>query len=900
MTSTASPDSSTSPTSPHVPTFPTKDYRPILKTTVEGEADKFTTVKQFAATDYDTQYATGRDKARNFGGGKIPKEVQPVVNMDNVYINFPPYWLYPDPDTFSSGEPPLTLSEKMSNLKKHVKWYYDEIPPVLEKGLMEYEQKGSFTFTRQPVNCIELIDIGTRSRRGDQTAQSKEFTFTSLQALALHLTGQRKREDAKKRFIYINACSSQEALVLYLGSPPSERYSTKGFIERYSSGTNWVKEDVFKTANLWVSELHLSFFVLVPSGQLARRDREDSLHQSLQRSRWSFASKRHDVSHSLRRAAISFRFVGDAYDKWWTCYTLSHIPHAGKWFDPNQYAYKDRADEKKRAQEDLHGQRRFLELVLMENITQAVLTDTSSILKFIDETLDQGESAGGGADKDSDIFDGELDAQKSHALSSEYVQFSKLLRIVQDNRRRMMETITEWNDREKQRRDQPRWSYEDEKEYRRPLDLKTRELKRNIARMKEQGDEIEWKLGDLKDSRAILSADLSLREARVSTQSSEDVRLFTYVTIIFLPLSFSSSLFSMQGLPENPVVNTFIILTTCALCITLLILVNLKTISRISGRVTAKVLTNVRQRMQTSFQDFWQRIARDLEIIEQRAIHQYGPAVTEEGSLEQRKPIDQSGTAGMARKRPYHQSKWWYLNFSFSYILLEMPARRVDSAWQVFALSKGQRTRLGSLRLAIRITIGLLWLPFLVSSHILSFTVINLWELPRLLYLQLSRGFHIFLQWLDEELPSEPQPIGENVSGGKDHGHSISRDQGRKTSVDNGVKGAASPSGQDSPQFSKASEERIKILSEPWKMSRAYPKWFKPKEDAGATESRAPMENNEDQNIDTRSEAPHGDRDKEKPDVRKWSPALKFLVSLLGRRKESQPQEANHGHNEGV
>ncbi len=97
------------------------------------------------------------------------------------------------------------------------------------------------------------------------------------------------------------------------------------------------------------------------------------------------------------------------------------------------------------------------------------------------------------------------------------------------------------------------------------------------TRIKEQADEIAWKIGDLKNLRTILSSDLSLREARVSTQSSEDVRLFTYVTIIFLPLSFSSSLFSMQGLPGSSLVSTFVILTICALFITFLVLVNLKT-----------------------------------------------------------------------------------------------------------------------------------------------------------------------------------------------------------------------------------------------------------------------------------------------------------------------------------
>ena len=477
-------------------------------------------------SDQNTKYGVGKNRTRDAGGGKLPKEASADVNMDNIYIDFPPYWLYRDPDTFPKEGPSKTLHEEMTSVGTDLVRTFDRIPDILRNGLIEYEQHRAFT--SKPINSTHIIDIGIRYKGGDTKVQSKSRIFDSAEGLAEYLRARRKREDAKKRFIHIKACSPQEALVLYLGSPPSERYSTMGFIDRYCSGTNWVKDDVFKVANLWVTELHLSYFVLARGGRVAGQDLADSLHQSFIRSRWSFASRSHNECHTLRRAAVSFRFVGDAYDKWWACYILSDRPGSDEWFKEDQYAYKDRGDEKKRHQEDLHGQRKFIELVLLEIMTKDVVSSTRSILQLIDKTLGQGESAGSGDDDDNfDAFDHEFDAQKSHARSADYVQFSKLLRIVQENHRRVAETINEWDQREKQRKDQPRWSCDDEREYRRPLDLKTRELKRNLARMKEQGDEIAWKIGDLKDLRTILSSDLSLREARVSTQSSEDVRLFT-------------------------------------------------------------------------------------------------------------------------------------------------------------------------------------------------------------------------------------------------------------------------------------------------------------------------------------------------------------------------------------
>ena len=893
--SPASLKSPPSPISPHSSTFPSQENQSALRTTGEGEVHRASKIEQFWASNQDTKHGTSRGRTKNVGGGKILKDVPADVNKDNICIDFPPYWLYPDPDTFPREGPSKTLHKEMTGLRIHLILTYDRIAPILIKGLTEYEQK--FAFTSKAVNSTKVVDIGSRSKGADTNAQSKEHTFTSPEDLGKHLMAQRKREDAKKRFIHINSCSPQEAVVLYLGSPPSERYSTMGFIDRHCSGTNWVKDDVFKDANLWVTELHLSYFVLAQEGHIIKQDLTSSLHESLLRSRWSFASKLHDISHSLRRAAISFRFVGDAHDRWWTCYTLSYRPGSDEWFKPEKYAYKDRGDQKKRDPEDLHGQRKFIELALLEDITNDIVSSTQSILQLIDNTLGQGESPGSAEDDDFDVFSREFDAQKSHALSAEYVQFSKLLRIAQDNHRRVTETIDDWDQKEKQRKNQLRWSYEDEREYRRPLDLKTRELRRNVTKMKEQGEDITWKIGDLKDLRTILSADLSLREARVSTQSSEDVRLFTYVTVIFLPLSFSSSLFSMQGLPDNPVVTTFLILTICALFITLLVLVNLKTLNRIRGSATAKLFAKARKKMHTSVRHFWNRIGRDLDSVEKQTIHPYSLSISRRTSSTQGESIEQSGPM-VVEKPVSHQSKWWYLYFWLFYLFLEAPAQRVDLAWQVLTLSKEKRKRLGPSRVAMHIIIGVLWLPILIPSHILWFAVINLLELPLLLYRHLSDSFHTCLEWLDREPPGASELVDGVFAGPVEPGDNMVADQGSSTSVDKRRKRTLSQitfRGQDEQRILEPNTKRIRGLSEPWKMSSAHPEWFKTKESAGANASMTTTRNNQ------AKSSVHGESSEGRNgDI--WSSVFKPLTSLLpsGSRKSSQTKKENDDHNDVV
>ena len=74
--------------------------------------------------------------------------------------------------------------------------------------------------------------------------------------------------------------------------------------------------------------------------------------------------------------------------------------------------------------------------------------------------------------------------------------------------------------------------------------------------------------------RQWLLDDLSLKEARMSNRSADDVRIFTYATVIFLPLSFVSSVFSMQGAPHRATVQPFIIAAVVALLATIAFLLN--------------------------------------------------------------------------------------------------------------------------------------------------------------------------------------------------------------------------------------------------------------------------------------------------------------------------------------
>ena len=60
----------------------------------------------------------------------------------------------------------------------------------------------------------------------------------------------------------------------------------------------------------------------------------------------------------------------------------------------------------------------------------------------------------------------------------------------------------------------------------------------------------------------------------MSNRSADDVRIFTYATVIFLPLSFVASVFSMAGAPDRATVQPFIIAAVVALLATIAFLLN--------------------------------------------------------------------------------------------------------------------------------------------------------------------------------------------------------------------------------------------------------------------------------------------------------------------------------------
>lgn len=157
----------------------------------------------------------------------------------------------------------------------------------------------------------------------------------------------------------------------------------------------------------------------------------------------------------------------------------------------------------------------------------------------------------------------------------DYLEFSKqsqafeqVLRVLDDDLGENIEQIERWKNREQDRApEKPRWTRNDERRYRTTI---TKMLASNSQKMRRL-DRCRFNMQSLKTSlestREYIRDDLNLRGA-------EDVRLFTYVTATFLPISFATGVFSMGDFPGGALLGSMIGLAVFALLLTAVALVH--------------------------------------------------------------------------------------------------------------------------------------------------------------------------------------------------------------------------------------------------------------------------------------------------------------------------------------
>ncbi|KAL8896003.1 MAG: hypothetical protein Q9192_003320 [Flavoplaca navasiana] len=454
------------------------------------------------------------------------------------------------------------------------------------------------------------------------------------------LTDPRIFKSAKKRLVEFTSFHQDLPLICWLTSPTEQRMLYLDFLRRHGTSENFFGERIDWKGNIWETELHLGFYQL-----LSKEDNKtyppphldyQGQFRIIEMPRLSQLS----TACELTPVTTSLRFVGDLRDQAWTCHFLTSVARD----DGFRGLLEDFTNGESEATEtDFHqekmAQRKILEMAYAHRMLTEIARSCEGILGAFQEELKIPEAR----DPESESY------EFTHNYSRLYSKAREILRDILKLLNLSVRTAEDWEKREDSRDIRSRWSQKDETRFGPKLVDLARKCKISIQQVRFQRDLLEEQQKLAEQRHGNLVNYMSLQTARTSSQSAEDVRLFTYVTIFFVPLSFSSSLFSMGGAPERSTISVMIPTTMIALAVTIFALANMKVLNRNLSFRTYKLNALARKKMGESEASWgfpWNKISRELE---------------EAAMLRLAKPENE--------KHLTAQSTWWYIVFWISYAL---------------------------------------------------------------------------------------------------------------------------------------------------------------------------------------------------------------------------------------
>lgn len=601
----------------------------------------------------------------------------------------------------------------------------------LKKAIANWKELKEFnTAYVQRVFPPHVADSGTKKGavlHGRPSGRQMDIEWCESAAVFYsRLTASRTFDSAKKRLIELTSFHQDLPLICWLTSPPEQKVQFLEFFRRHGSSESSFGERVDWKANMWETELHLGFFQLLTKEDNKTYPPPLLDHQGQFHIRKMPSLSQTSSSVEITPVTTSFRFVGDLRDQVWTCHFLTSVARDDGFTGlVNEYTDGNGEPTAIDFHQEKMAQRKILEMAYVDRILIEIAQSCEEILIAFGKELDVLEAR----DPQNESFEFIHNYSRLHSKTGE------ILRDVLKLLDRSVRTVEEWEKREVSRDVRSRWSQKDETRYGSKLVHLARKCKIGMQQVRVQRELLEEqrKLAEQRHSNFVNY--MSLQAARTSSQSAEDVRLFTYVTIIFLPLSFSSSLFSMGGAPAGSTVSIMVPTTAIALAVTILALANMKILDRNLSFWTYKMNASARRKMEASEYSWgfpWKKISKELE---------------EAAELRLAKPENETHLPA--------QSRWWYILFWTSYAL-ESPrlyTREGFRMWEDRSNSHVNRV--------VRFLLSLCLVPLCAFIFIVQLLTVSvgdllglLWQVMRWLKVKVLGESHIKV----EEKPKEDVP----------------------------------------------------------------------------------------------------------------------------------------------
>lgn len=534
------------------------------------------------------------------------------IDQNNI-VELQDEWMYVEPKFFDFD---CNLSEDC-NLEQIVQ--DDKILAISEKetshrignviaNAINLIKKGQeILYKKHPIMGY-IVDVP----RGSPS--NKEYTkplIKSNRDIYEYVCGKRTPERSKKRLFHFFEADLATALICYLAS--SEQSKISSFFDRHAAYDKYFFDEVTPETNKWITEFHLSFYRILDRDTPSKVTGIPLLEEIEYPHHPRIADRRR-----ISRAVISFRFDGDYFDRYWTCHLFEFNP---KELPESDWELRKVVNKHFGAISKANPwrQRRVLELLIVSTMLQEILLSSQEILEEIKRSIHNGankKNIGQQAPPASALLDTfdlftKIDNGRFVAISRLWHKFQHILQIVEHDLQENLAKITLWNDRERARgHDKPRWTKSDERDYR-PI----------ISKLQAHNDhkyhELQRCYVNITSFNASLSTNLDKVRGDLELRGADDIRLFTYVTVIFLPVGFATGIFSMSDAPSRHTFISMAVTAVVALLATVIALTNAKSLD---DKIFGPILRSSRKALYLS-------VGRPLRIIYSALKIQFRPCI---------------------------------------------------------------------------------------------------------------------------------------------------------------------------------------------------------------------------------------------------------------------------------
>ncbi|KAF2492947.1 hypothetical protein BU16DRAFT_94470 [Lophium mytilinum] len=466
--------------------------------------------------------------------------------------------------------------------------FLDFTPSVNDKDDAEINEKDATDHQFRGV----IIDIPKteHNKKGKSQPYSNEGPWSNFEVLCNKemyekLKERRTAKSAKKRLIWSPNANHSTKRLCCLTSTGDEKESLGLFYDRHHVKLKYLFDEVTATANLWTTEFHLSSYELLKP------------YQDKQMTDLVFLGG----DRVIRKAGTSFRFVGDFFDRYWTCHVLESEEDRNQGIATRlkELIEPKRLLPKVERRKEPWRQRKVLELLLFDRMLKKITGRYEDMIAETSRRLsDLFPHTTTGKDDPKNIilvsnglFSAPMNNDAYLTFSKEWPPFQYTLQVMEEDLKDTLEKIDLWRDREVARQpERPRWTKNDESRYRATITKLTTSNNNEIR-------DLNHYRATIQSLRTSLTSGLESTRNELSFRSAENVRFFTYITVIFLPLGFATAIFSMgDSSPKRKTLKAMVVTAIITLLLTIVVLVSVHTLEKALFQPVVKISRRLSRR----------------------------------------------------------------------------------------------------------------------------------------------------------------------------------------------------------------------------------------------------------------------------------------------------------------